>query len=126
MDSLAKKLKLVRELRGKTLLKLSEETGVSFAYLHQLESRKRSNPSLAVLKKIAAALRVELSYLVEEDAKTPFDFFSDLDDDIREFLLNQENLPWFELSKEAKESGATPEMLQEFLTWLKTLTHKQQ
>ena len=44
---------------------LAKRVGVSDAYITQLETRERTNPSLDVLKKLAKALRCQVSELVE-------------------------------------------------------------
>ena len=44
---------------------LAQRIGVSDAYITQLETRERINPSLDVLKKLAKALRVTVAELVE-------------------------------------------------------------
>lgn len=44
---------------------LAKHVGVSDAYITQLETRLRINPSLTVLKKLAKALKVTLAELVE-------------------------------------------------------------
>lgn len=44
---------------------LAQRVGVSDAYITQLETRGRINPSLAVLKKLAKALKVSVAELVE-------------------------------------------------------------
>jgi transcriptional regulator with XRE-family HTH domain len=44
---------------------LAKQVGVSDAYITQLETRQRINPSLAVLKKIAKALKATVAELVE-------------------------------------------------------------
>ena len=56
--------------RRRTKLGLSQRAlalrvGVSDAYIAQLETRERINPSLAVLKKLAKALKVSVAELVE-------------------------------------------------------------
>jgi transcriptional regulator with XRE-family HTH domain len=43
---------------------LAQRVGVSDAYITQLETRERINPSLDVLKKLAKALRVTMAELV--------------------------------------------------------------
>ena len=45
---------------------LAKQVGVSDAYITQLETRERINPSLAVLKKLAKALKVTVGELVKE------------------------------------------------------------
>jgi len=56
-------IKVYREYRGLTQLKLSERVGVQQSYITQLESGKKSG-TVKVLKKIAAGLNLELDDLV--------------------------------------------------------------
>lgn len=51
-----------REHRGMTLRTLAEAAGLDPGYLSQLENRKRAGP-VATIKKIAAALRLDLDDL---------------------------------------------------------------
>jgi len=44
---------------------LAKQVGVSDAYITQLETRERINPSLDVLKKLAKALKVTVAELVK-------------------------------------------------------------
>ena len=44
---------------------LAQRVGVSDAYITQLETRERINPSLEVLKKLAKALKVTVAELVK-------------------------------------------------------------
>ena len=44
---------------------LAKRVGVSDAYITQLETRERINPSLGVLRRLAKALKVSLAELVE-------------------------------------------------------------
>jgi transcriptional regulator with XRE-family HTH domain len=50
---------------GLTQRALAKRVGVSDAYITQLETRERSNPSLDVLKKLAKALKVSVAELVK-------------------------------------------------------------
>lgn len=56
-----------REFRGLTSAQLATACGVSSAAISQLETGKRQ-PSVALLKKLATALRVELEQLTSGDA----------------------------------------------------------
>lgn len=51
-------LKSLRQGRGRSMVKLAEEAGVTDAYIAQLEPGKRMNPSLAILKRLARAFGV--------------------------------------------------------------------
>ena len=59
-----------RSLVHMTRRELAARSGVSERYLAQLESG-RGNMSIALLRKVAAALRLPLSELVAEDDHTP-------------------------------------------------------
>lgn len=56
-------IKVYREYRGLTQLKLSEKVGVNQSYITQLESGKKKG-SIRVLKKIVEALSLDLDDLV--------------------------------------------------------------
>jgi transcriptional regulator with XRE-family HTH domain len=55
----------LRKQQHLTLLQLARRVGVTEAYMSMLESGARKNPSLALLKKLAKALKVTLAELVE-------------------------------------------------------------
>lgn len=63
-----KRILQLRKNKKMTLKQVSELTGLSVAYLSQVE-RERTDPSLASLKKIAAALNIKLSDLFSQDEK---------------------------------------------------------
>ncbi len=58
-------LKRLRKQRGLTQRELSSRAKVAQPYLAQLESGFKANPSLAVLKRLAKALKVTVAELVE-------------------------------------------------------------
>ncbi len=58
-------LKALREKNGWTLQDLAKRAKASFVYISQLERGKRKNPSLAVLKRLAKALRVPVTELLK-------------------------------------------------------------
>ncbi len=64
---LARRLMEVRRDRGLTLDQLSERTGLSKAYLCELEHGAK-NPTLEVIERVALALRIDASTLLQEAA----------------------------------------------------------
>ena len=62
LDRVLKRLRAERHL---TMAALAQRVGVSDAYIAQLETGVRKNPSLAVLKRLAKALRVSIAELLE-------------------------------------------------------------
>ena len=57
-------LKRLREERGLTQLELAKKAGVAQGYISALEAEQKSNPSVAVMRKLAKALGVPLSELL--------------------------------------------------------------
>jgi transcriptional regulator with XRE-family HTH domain len=60
------RIKEIRTSKRITQKQLSLLTGISQSYINELENNKKSNPSLAVLEKIASALRVQVSELLKD------------------------------------------------------------
>jgi transcriptional regulator with XRE-family HTH domain len=58
-------LRTLREQKGLTQEHVAKRAGVTKPYLSQLESGKRKNPSLPVLKRLAKALGVPVTALLE-------------------------------------------------------------
>lgn len=62
------KLRRLREQKGLTLHELSQRSGVSLAHISEIE-RGRSTASLKTLEKLALALEVSTSYLLQEERR---------------------------------------------------------
>jgi transcriptional regulator with XRE-family HTH domain len=76
MKSLGQKLKETRELIPFTLRQVEDATGISNAYLSQLENDKIKKPSASVLYKLAMLYKLSLEELlgaagIIEDYKPP-------------------------------------------------------
>ena len=63
---LSTKLRQLREGKGYSVAQLAEESGVSPAYIRQIESEFRQNPTGEVLKKLASALGTTVPDLLGE------------------------------------------------------------
>lgn len=63
--TLADELRRIRGVRGHSLRKVEELTGISNAYLSQLESGKAEHPSPHVLHKLAACYEVPYEELMK-------------------------------------------------------------
>lgn len=66
MKTIGSTLKEAREINSFTLRQIEEETGISNAYLSQLENDKIKNPSAQVLFKLASVYHVDLNTLLSE------------------------------------------------------------
>ncbi len=65
METLATVLKNRREELGLTLRQVEVKTGISNAYLSQLENQKIARPSPSVLRSLADAYRLPYAHLLE-------------------------------------------------------------
>ena len=64
METLGKKLKNTRENVSLTLRDVEISTGISNAYLSQLENNKIKKPSASILYKLASVYKIELNELL--------------------------------------------------------------
>ncbi|WP_031537532.1 helix-turn-helix domain-containing protein [Bacillus sp. MB2021] len=61
----AEKLKYYRELRGYSFKKLGELSGIDGGYIHKMETMRRRAPSYPIIKKLASALLVDITDLID-------------------------------------------------------------
>jgi len=66
MRTIGSRLKEVRDSKSMTLRQVEESTGISNAYLSQLENDKIKSPSANVLYKLASLYKVSLNDLLSE------------------------------------------------------------
>lgn len=59
-----RRLKNLRKKKGLTLEQLARRARVTGPYIHMLETGKKNNPSLAILKRLAKALGVSVEQLL--------------------------------------------------------------
>ena len=64
LEKLARRLKQLRKRRNRTQAELARRAGLSLGYIARLETG-RSDPTLSTLVKLAKALRVRVSKLLE-------------------------------------------------------------
>jgi transcriptional regulator with XRE-family HTH domain len=61
------RIKKLRELKGISQVKLANDSKIAAAYLCELESGVKVNPSIEVLSRIATALGVPVSALLDNE-----------------------------------------------------------
>jgi transcriptional regulator with XRE-family HTH domain len=66
-------IRLLREARGMSQVKLAELSGITPAYLCELETGVKDNPSKKILEKLAAALGVSVAKLLEDEEAATLD-----------------------------------------------------
>jgi len=62
-----KRLRSLRNEKCMTQYQLGEKAHVSQAYINELENGRKKNPSISILDKLAKALGVTTSELIDED-----------------------------------------------------------
>jgi transcriptional regulator with XRE-family HTH domain len=63
---LGRRIKRLREAAGMTQMELARRTATNQGYIARLENGERTNPSLAVLRRIASALKTTTANLLKE------------------------------------------------------------
>ena len=85
--NLCDKLKNLRQSKGITVYRLSQETGISQNHIRELESGKR-NPSVETLRRLCDALAVNLSEMFNDSSDISY-----LSSDERELVECFRKLP---------------------------------
>ena len=122
--NVGEKIRYVRDIRGYSLTKLSELSGVSLPYLSEIESGKKT-PSNKALTKIAKALNANTWFFMDDNALS-FEEMIKLSDyeppeDIVEFFATRESLPYAILARELHDEKIDPIFLRELLESIKKM-----
>ncbi|SFM04457.1 helix-turn-helix domain-containing protein [Salibacterium qingdaonense] len=104
---LGHKLKSYRKKQGLSLSDLSQLTSISKSYLSYIERNVKQNPSIDVLKKIAAVMDITVEELIED---TLPEFQNE------EVLLDEE---WVLLIEQAIQEGVSKEQFKHFQDYIK-------
>jgi transcriptional regulator with XRE-family HTH domain len=103
---IGERIKKVRMQKGLSASYLAELTGLSQQYISLVENNK-TTPSLKSLYKIASALESTPSILIDDNRwnDTPIFLYHILDEDLKSFLLREENIGYLKLAKEIKDKN---------------------
>lgn len=97
---IGKNISELRKKRGMTLSELAERSNISKSYLSVIERNINENPSIQVIKKLAAVLDVDLKTLLGSEVET------------EQFLETE----WLEFISELKKSGVDKKQIKEYKT----------
>lgn len=86
---LSQKIKQRRQEKGISLSKLAEISGISKAYLSQLENDVSKQPSAEILLKIASALSTTIADLLDKPVRVHAKDFGEMPDGLRELIDEQ-------------------------------------
>ena len=113
--SIANKIKHLLAVRELNQADLARQSGVSKATISDLINNKQKNTSLELINRIAKALRVSPAYFLDENAVTPFEVVTDLPENIRQFILNNENMDYLVLAHKIKTMELPVEVIEKII-----------
>jgi transcriptional regulator with XRE-family HTH domain len=133
MENIGKKLLKLRNEKGLSLRELGKAVNLSHSYIDAIE-KGTTNPSLPSLKLIADYFGVDVAYfLANDDEEVIFynepDILGRLPEDLKEFVLNEENTPYLIIAKQlaAYDLKKLTEREMKFLIdWLKIAIDKKE
>lgn len=109
------RLRRARMDRDLTLRDVSESSGISIAYLSDLERGKLDNPTLDKLRQLATALQVSLNELLAVDEQPPARRLPRALEEFRALTTFRHAV-----AEEARKSSRDPDQLED--EWLETLS----
>ena len=116
---LGKKIKEMMKLRGITLSELSNISGLNKGGLSMIINENKNSITTDTLKKIAEALNIHPSYFLEDDVIGPDEILKHITDaKDRNFILSHKGAMWIKLTREAAESGLSPEKIRKVINLL--------
>lgn len=113
------KLRKLRKNKGISLTQASDMLGVLPSYLSAVESGRKKNLRQETVEKICKVFNIHKNYFYIDDAMLLTDVYDDLPDDLRAYMIDQENMPYIKLSREIKNAGITPERLAQLIAIIK-------
>ncbi|GHH97712.1 helix-turn-helix domain-containing protein [Neobacillus kokaensis] len=102
----------IRKQKGYTLSELAEKTNISKSYLSNMERSLNKNPSLAIMKRIAKVLDVDLMTLLKKGT-----------DQNSHLYIDEE---WAQFIYELKDIGVEKEQLKQYKTLIEFIKWKNQ
>ncbi|WP_158734942.1 helix-turn-helix domain-containing protein [Alteribacillus sp. YIM 98480] len=104
---IGKKIRLYRRTKRMSLTELSRKADVSKSYLSYIERDVKQNPSIEVLKKIAAVMDITVEELIEDSLPSIYEEAHDLDEE------------WLNLIQEAIDAGISKQQFKDFQEYIK-------
>lgn len=96
------RLKGKRNAFGMTIDDLAKRAGISQSYVSGLENGEKNNPSVDVINSLAKELDFDAIYFFED--RLSIEYLPEMDEDLLQFILDPENVEWFDFAKLAKGS----------------------
>jgi len=113
LKSLGERIRIMRLQRGLTQQDLAEKARLSNGTVCDLEQGKQINPTVATMAAIAKAMNLPVGVLLDDAQYATFlDFLDYLPEELKQFVLKQENIPWMKLAIRFKDLNVTPELVE--------------
>lgn len=113
--SIGSKIKHLLSLREMSQAELVRQSGISKATVSDLINDKQKNTSLELVTRLAKALRVSPAYFLDENAVTPFEAVPNLPEEIRQFILQEENMDYLILAHRIKNMALPVEVIEKVI-----------
>ena len=108
------------DIRNMKPSELARKAEVSLSIITELVSKKRNTTTTETLKRIAAALEIHPAYFLESGTVGPGELLKNIvDEEDRRFILSNEGAMWVKLTREASESGISPEKIRKLIDLFK-------
>ncbi|MDR0845084.1 MAG: helix-turn-helix domain-containing protein, partial [Tannerella sp.] len=122
---LAEKLKKIRELKGFSMSELARISGVHQTTISSIETGRNNSPGLETIEKLSTALQVSPLYFFQDRTITALEIYeNNLPSDVRDFLLQNDSIPYLMLSAEAFQTGVSSEDLRGIYNLLNEMQQK--
>ena len=117
--SMGEKLRLLREERGLSQVKLADMSGVKNNTISQIEHGLTVSSRTVTINALAAALGVNPIYFSEDNITIPFDLEQLTSvPGLREAILKKEFMPFLAVSEKAFREGISADLLKKFVEFL--------
>lgn len=119
--AIGNKIKHLLSLREMTQAELVRQSRISKATISDLINDKQKNTSLELITRLAKALRVSPAYFLDDNAVTPFEAVPNLPEEIRQFILHEENMDYLVLAHKIKNMSLPIEVIEKVIDSYMTL-----
>ena len=117
--SMGEKLRLLREERGLSQVKLADMSGVKNNTISQIEHGLTVSSRTVTINALAAALGVNPIYFSEDNIAIPFDLEQLANvPGLRDVILKKEFMPFLAVSEKAFREGISADLLKKFVEFL--------
>jgi len=105
------RLRTLRKSRNLTMKDIEEKTGLLQGAISQMENNIK-NPRSKTVDILAELFNVNPIYFYMDEGGLPSELLPNMSEDLKEFIMNERNLPYIEMIHRAVASGVPSEALE--------------